>query len=533
MFFSNGVFSPHSLSVEHGDQVILVHTATGDGATEEMCISEFVSRISHGEGLYAKDWHFFQFPNTNEMYQVPSVFIDDWLNVYWQRMKKNADDYRFLYIGGEDTVTKVHHDVLFSYSWSLNLHGRKKWTLWRPEETRLLRASNTTTAPVHTTTNTITGALTASGGVSTVVCSITSISDNEEFVQDARPGQYDPAVFSGVAQTHPLSVVQEEGEAIFVPAGWYHMVENLGDSNYTAACEECRKNLDKKPQHDHKNITVSVNHNWINGFNVYKAWKFLVKEFNNTRQEMWDFLDIHERENHVAHDSTSRDGGGSRLWNNREGLGMSLQEWHIHCELTLKINAGLGYKEFLEMIISRVLCLCRIHFKTAQPNDPVKLLLFWERYAPIISKAMPTEPQTVDLEVYEKLAHHTVHVPPPSPCESLMQRSGEWKINEKRVNITNISLEELVADKALSFPLSSLEYSMIEVFRIVLEIKNSSHLRKYLKEVYASNSNSNSNLNERTDDSAQHSHGDIETCLNNVEELLQAILLHNYNSHNS
>jgi hypothetical protein len=127
LFYSHspeGNFSPHQFSAKYGDKIIPVHTDRS-GNTENMSIHEFVERISLGEELYAKDWHFFQIPNTNHMYEIPSLFNDDWLNAYWQRVKGGAGDYRFLYIGGKGSVTNVHHDVLYSYSWSLNLHGIK------------------------------------------------------------------------------------------------------------------------------------------------------------------------------------------------------------------------------------------------------------------------------------------------------------------------------------------------------------------------------------------------------------------------
>lgn len=50
-------------------------------------------------------------------------------------------------------------------------------------------------------------------------------------------------------------------QALFVPSGWYHSVENLED-------------------------TVSINHNWINGFNV--AWSVML--LCSTFQQAVDLL---------------------------------------------------------------------------------------------------------------------------------------------------------------------------------------------------------------------------------------------------
>jgi hypothetical protein len=49
-------------------------------------------------------------------------------------------------------------------------------------------------------------------------------------------------------------IIQCSGEALFVPSGWHHSVENLED-------------------------TISINHNWLNGFNVAWAVSLLCRTF--------------------------------------------------------------------------------------------------------------------------------------------------------------------------------------------------------------------------------------------------------------
>lgn len=48
-------------------------------------------------------------------------------------------------------------------------------------------------------------------------------------------------------------LLQESGETIFVPSGWHHTVRNLED-------------------------TLSINHNWLNGYNMHWAWALLQQE---------------------------------------------------------------------------------------------------------------------------------------------------------------------------------------------------------------------------------------------------------------
>lgn len=59
-------------------------------------------------------------------------------------------------------------------------------------------------------------------------------------------------LFPGLAAARRLAVLvdQKEGETIFVPSGWHHTVENIED-------------------------TLSVNHNWLNGYNLMGCWKKL------------------------------------------------------------------------------------------------------------------------------------------------------------------------------------------------------------------------------------------------------------------
>lgn len=52
-------------------------------------------------------------------------------------------------------------------------------------------------------------------------------------------------------------------QALFVPSGWHHSVENLED-------------------------TVSVNHNWINGFNVAWSVMLLCSTFQQAVELLYD-----------------------------------------------------------------------------------------------------------------------------------------------------------------------------------------------------------------------------------------------------
>lgn len=61
-----------------------------------------------------------------------------------------------------------------------------------------------------------------------------------------------------------FEIVQEAGDAIFVPSGWHHQVVNLVD-------------------------TISINHNWINGCNIQKVWEALQKNLASVELEIAEF----------------------------------------------------------------------------------------------------------------------------------------------------------------------------------------------------------------------------------------------------
>ncbi|KAL2340930.1 hypothetical protein Fmac_008870 [Flemingia macrophylla] len=64
-----------------------------------------------------------------------------------------------------------------------------------------------------------------------------------------------------------LECTQDAGEIIFVPSGWYHQVHNLED-------------------------TISINHNWFNGYNLSWVWNLLLKDYNEAKEYIDDIKDI-------------------------------------------------------------------------------------------------------------------------------------------------------------------------------------------------------------------------------------------------
>lgn len=95
-----------------------------------------------------------------------------------------------------------HADIFRSFSWSVNICGRKKWFFFPPGQEEALRDCH--------------------GGLPYDVTS---------------PALLDSRLYP--MRKHcspPLELTQEAGEMVFVPSGWHHQVHNLVGWAYATAC---------------------------------------------------------------------------------------------------------------------------------------------------------------------------------------------------------------------------------------------------------------------------------------------------------
>jgi hypothetical protein len=169
--------------------------------------------------LYLKDYTFVAMHPDYQAYECPVYFQDDWLNEY------TRSAYKFVYLGPKGTSTRLHADVLRSYSWSTNVCGVKRWYLIPPKYAFLLYDVFSQHLASHLQCN-------------------------------------DATLYPGLrrARTFAIEIIQQAGETVFVPSGWHHTVENLAP-------------------------TLSINHNWLNGINVHWSWAKLKTELESLSLE--------------------------------------------------------------------------------------------------------------------------------------------------------------------------------------------------------------------------------------------------------
>ncbi|PAV67343.1 hypothetical protein WR25_12081 [Diploscapter pachys] len=173
-----------------GSQISL---ETSECKYETFRFSDFLDDYENGGQLskaYLKDWHF-QAEFGTEMYSLHPFCSMDWVNCesFSEQPEQSPfnGDYRFVYFGVEDTSTKLHSDVVASFSWSANICGRKQWFMMPPGKEQVFM-------------------------------------ENGQLVEDIRLHN------DKFQQAEVVEFTQNPGEIVFVPTGWHHQVHNLDDS---------------------------------------------------------------------------------------------------------------------------------------------------------------------------------------------------------------------------------------------------------------------------------------------------------------
>ncbi|XP_037004449.2 2-oxoglutarate and iron-dependent oxygenase JMJD4 isoform X2 [Artibeus jamaicensis] len=189
--------------------------------------------------LYLKDWHLCRDSSAEGIFTLPVYFSSDWLNEYWDTL--DVDDYRFIYMGPTGTWSPFHADIFRSFSWSVNICGRKKWYLFPPGQEEALRDCH--------------------GGLPYDVTA-------PAFLESCRHRGLNHC-------SPPLEVTQEAGEMVFVPSGWHHQVHNMQELR--AVQQEVSEWKDTMPDWHHHCQVIMRSCSGINFEEFYHFLKVIAK----------------------------------------------------------------------------------------------------------------------------------------------------------------------------------------------------------------------------------------------------------------
>lgn len=160
------------------------------------------------------------------------LFKEDWLSVLG---KEGRPKFRWFVAGPARTGAPWHKDPSYTSAWNALVRGRKRWALYPPGKTP--------------------------PGVG-----VAYENDEDECPEDvATPSslRWFLDVYPSLSlEERPLEIIQEAGDTIFVPAGWWHLVLNLED-------------------------TVSVTQNFVNQANVRAATMELWSDRGGEFVENW------------------------------------------------------------------------------------------------------------------------------------------------------------------------------------------------------------------------------------------------------
>jgi hypothetical protein len=345
----------------------------GVGETrQEMLFSTFMELASQTQGIYAKDWHIDQVQCMQNLYETPKIFRDDWLNWYWQCVRTlyssgrsddsgskdkdspngKIDDYSFCYVGTPGSHTRTHHDVCLSYSWSVNVSGTKRWYLWPPKKALTLFKNH-----IHDKkSSSNTSGLIYNDSIGRFLHSLNS----EYILSDPRPNLMNYIDINNSDLHNSVVIIeQKEGEAVFVPSGWYHFVENT-----TSPCTKTDLGL-----------TISINRNWINSFNIYNVTAYVLREWVAVQQELVHLLEASERE-YTYQSIISCGSSYLNIVYSEDEVCMNAIEWHKHCDILLRSTCALSASMLLELLSSRLELFCRLCKASSTYNTTSWLSLF-------------------------------------------------------------------------------------------------------------------------------------------------------------
>uniref|UniRef100_A0A6B2L0W0 JmjC domain-containing protein n=1 Tax=Arcella intermedia TaxID=1963864 RepID=A0A6B2L0W0_9EUKA len=224
-------------------------------------------------------------PELLQDYQIPKYFPQDLMEVIGpvSRTQSNGElirpDFRWLLIGPPRSGSDFHIDPNTTSAWNALVSGRKIWVFYPPDIT-----------PVGVERRGLSSTLSTESALEWFVKYFNILkegkmesiyehnhedqdqdednenevnleggdeagnegegSDNQEGEDEDEDDQIEAEFDEMLKNTKPYMCIQEPGEIVFVPSGWWHMVLNI-------------------------DLTIAVTHNYVSERNLFKAYQFL------------------------------------------------------------------------------------------------------------------------------------------------------------------------------------------------------------------------------------------------------------------
>ena len=166
----------------YGDTVVTVERGHQERPMRLAEYIDYMTRPPDAEPWYLRDWQFALVdPSLRRDYAVPSYFADNWIDRLPESIRP---EWRWIYMGPAGSGWLMHRDVWRSSAWNTVIAGRKRWLFFPP--------------------------------------------DQRECVYDGAVDAFRPDFrkFPRFALVTYLECVQEPGDIVFTPSGWWHQVRN-------------------------------------------------------------------------------------------------------------------------------------------------------------------------------------------------------------------------------------------------------------------------------------------------------------------
>jgi hypothetical protein len=173
-------------------------------------LRDFLAALDAGEhGVYASEWYLFkEHPEllADVVADFPEYLLDDWLESIPPPLSFDADTRNNVYWGAHGSATPIHYDSFNGCTWNVTLKGVKRWLLLSAREFAQSAPQCWSALETH--------GLVTDRGLFT-----------PETVRRylAAPPDGFPAVTFYAADVGA-------GDAIYVPWGWAHQVQNIGEA---------------------------------------------------------------------------------------------------------------------------------------------------------------------------------------------------------------------------------------------------------------------------------------------------------------